>query len=234
MLSESKLKILRAVNQGPIRFTDIVDLLERSKKRVAVHINELEEKGLILKNRKTGFYEITDKGRGELMVPGLASPSQIGTEILSEFASTAGRKTSELMKGKVIDERLLILTFMFFLYVSKATSGWKDIDLKQAHTEASEKLEIVRKLLITKIPGWSKGTYARAIEEPISKFPDGPPYSLAIIGICYGFESGLKTIEKDLKLPESEAKRLFEDSRRLVSKAYAKLTGAALKDFLSS
>jgi len=66
MISEPKAKmLLLLLNAGPLRFTDIVDGLSRSKKRVADHINGLEAIGCIIK-QSDGRYCLTDKGLMEL------------------------------------------------------------------------------------------------------------------------------------------------------------------------
>jgi predicted transcriptional regulator len=65
LLSETKIKILEIVSRAPIRFTDLVRKLELTKKRVAVHLNELEAKGSIKKNTD-GLYEITSVGEIDL------------------------------------------------------------------------------------------------------------------------------------------------------------------------
>ncbi len=65
LASETRIEILRKLDERRLTLTEIAEELEISKPAIKKHINKLEEAGLIRKKdegRKWIYYEITEKG----------------------------------------------------------------------------------------------------------------------------------------------------------------------------
>jgi len=114
-IKQKVLEIMKSTS-SPIRFTDLMNELSRSKKRVADHINELEAVGFIQKI-EDGRYVLTEKGKEALE-----------TTELKENAEESFR----LSRSHVPPEKAALLGTLYTYFFGGPTSAF-DTYMDQIH-----------------------------------------------------------------------------------------------------